>query len=126
VKARKPLIGVAVLAAVIAVAWAALRTSIPTIDQPTADLLSATADRWCEQWPDRKVLSDEWPMEVRQLCPQSVWVTPDGVYIKRGSRFVEEWGVFVHRSGSALKPSGGIDPSYRPLRGRVYWYEVKG
>lgn len=107
-------------------AWAILRTPVPEIDSPTADRLSATIDRWCEQFPNSVVPPEEWTEEVKQLRPHSVRVTPDGVYIERGSCFVESWGVFVHRTGSELRLSGGTDPSYRLLRGRVYWYEVKG
>jgi hypothetical protein len=119
------LIGVAVVAAVV-VAWASFRTTVPVIDQLTADRLLSTADKWCKQSPSRKIPPNEWTKEVRHLRPQSVWTTPDGVYIERGSRFVESWGVFVHRSRSTFRPSPGTDPGFRPIQGRVYWYEIKG
>lgn len=125
-RVRKPLLVAAVPAALLVVAWVALFPLVPAIDPPTADRLSAAADRWCEQSADRVVPPDEWPEEVRQLRPQYVWVTQDGVYIERGSFFVGSWGVFVLRTGSSLQPGRGTDPSYRALCSRVYWYEIKG
>lgn len=125
-KARKSLIVVAVLAADPLVAWVALRPSVPVIDPLAADRLVTAADQWCEQFPDQDIPSANWPEEVQQLRPQSVRVTPDGVYVERGAFFVEEWGVFIHRTGSTLRPSADTDPSIRPLQGRVYWYRIKG
>src|SRR5262245_23530060 len=81
VMARYTLIAVAVLAVLALAAWAVFRSPVPAIDLPTADRLSATADWWCEQSPDRTVPPDEWPPEVRQLRPEAVQVIPDGVYI---------------------------------------------
>ena len=125
-KPLRTLIAVAAVAVVFVAAWAVFRPQVPTIDPLTADELSAAADQWCEKLPNRTVPSDQWSTAVRQLCPQAVRVTADGVYIERGSRFVESWGVFILRSRSALRPSTDTDPSYHQLRGRVYWYEVKG
>ena len=125
-KARTSLIVVAVLAAVLLVVWGTSRSSVPAVDPLTADRLVATADQWCEQFPEQDIPSENWSEEVRQLRPHSVRVTPDGVYIERGSFIVEEWGVFIHRTGSTLRPSAGTDPSFRPLQGRIYWYEIKG
>ena len=125
-KARKLLIGFALVVAVLVAVWVLLPTSLPTIDPPTAEALSVTTDRWCEQPADRGIPPEEWPDEVQRLRPQSVRVSPDGVYIQQGSWLVEEWGVFIHRTGSNFRPSQGTDPSHRPLQGRVYWYEIKG
>lgn len=111
---------------VLVAAWAVYRSQVPNIDALTADELAAATDQWCELLPNGNVPAEQWPTAVRKLCPQAVRVTPDGVYIERGSRFVESWGIFILRSRSAFQPSTDTDPSYHRLRDRVFWYEVKG
>ena len=125
-KARTSVIVVAILAAVPLVAWVVSRSSVPAVDPLTADRLVATADQWCEQFPEQDIPAEIWSEEVRQLRPQSVRVTPDGVYVEQGSFFVQAWGVFILRTGATPQPSASTDPSYRPLQGRVFWYENKG
>jgi hypothetical protein len=125
-KPLRILVAAAAVTVVSIAVWAILRSRVPDIDPLTADELSATADQLCEQLPNRIVPPDQWPIAVRKLYPHSVLVSPDGVYIERGSWFVESWGVFVLRSRSAFRPTSDTDPCYHLLRGRVYWYEVKG
>lgn len=124
-KTWKALCACGVVAIVSAIPWVAFGSAVPEIDESTADRLAATADGWCTA-AVREVPPGEWTVEVQQLRPQAVKVTPDGVYIEQRTRFAESQGVFVLRSGSTFQPANGTDPSFRPLRGRVYWYEVKG
>ena len=123
---RNGFIAVAALTVIVVGSWAVLRSPVPDIDPPAADLLSAEADRWCNESPNRAIPQPEWPVKVQKLRPRTVRVTSDGLYIERGSRFMESWGILVLRTGSTFEPAEGNDPSYRLLRGRVYWYEVKG
>lgn len=125
-KPLRILVAVAGVIVVFVAAWAVFHSPVPDIDPTTADELAATTDTWCEQLPDRTIPPNEWPDAVRQLRPQAVRVTPEGVYLERGSLFVQSWGVFVLRSGTAFRPATDTDPSYHLLRGRLYWYEVKG
>lgn len=117
-------------AASLGLAWYCLRSPVPDIDPTTADQLAEAADRW---WRDRRgdrsawdVPEADWPTVVRRFAPKSARVSPDGVQIVVGSFFVEEWGLFVLPERSEFKPIEGSDPSYCQLKGRVYWYEIKG
>ena len=72
------------------------------------------------------VPTSRWPATIRMLQPQSVSTDSQGVYVKMGELFVEEWGYFVPWNAVAFDPSASGDPSYRALGSDVYWYEIKG
>lgn len=107
--------------------WLWLWPPVPEPDAPTAEALEVAAERWWR--PDgvhSTIPEADWPPELRRLAPRSVRVTPEGVYIPFGSRFVEEWGLFVLPAGSDFQPQSGTDPSFRLVRGRVYRYDIQG
>jgi hypothetical protein len=108
-------------------AWVGIRSHVPEPDPATAERLEAAAERWWQ--PDagrRGIPKAEWPVELLRLGPQAVTVAPEGVYIRFGSFFVAEWGLFLLPRGSPFEPRQGADPSYRSLQGRVYRYDIKG
>jgi hypothetical protein len=99
----------------------------PELDAATARQLEEASERcWPPDHPSQEIPERDWPPEFRRFDPNSVRVTPEGVYIKCGSFFVEEWGLFVLPGGSAFRPGQHRDPSYSHLKGRVYWYRITG
>jgi hypothetical protein len=114
-------------ASVVILVWLGMRAHVPEPDPATAERLEAAAERWWQ--PDgawRYILKADWPAELQRIGAQAVTVAPKGVYIRFGSFFVEEWGLFILPKGSTFEPRPGGDPSYLPLRGRVYRYYIKG
>lgn len=110
-----------------ALAWLALRSPVPSLDSSTAVLLEAAAERWWQPGIARRVIPPaDWSAAVRRLGPRGVTIAPEGVYLRFGSSFVEEWGLFILPRKSPMRPAQGTDPSYRRLRGRVYRYAIKG
>jgi hypothetical protein len=108
-------------------AWVGMRSPVPEPDPATAERLEAAAERWWQPDGQRREISKaDWPVELLPLAPKSVTVAPEGVYVRFGSFYVEEWGLFILPKGSAFQPGRGTDPSYRLLRGRVYRYDIKG
>ena len=125
-KLRKPLIVLAVAAVLVIASCVIWRWPISKMEPGQADQLSVLADHWCEQRMHDHIPEAEWPAEIRALSPTSVFVMPEGVYIERGSFCVEAWGIFVLRTGTPFQPKQAGDPSYRHIRDRVYWFEIKG
>jgi hypothetical protein len=107
--------------------WLWLRSPVPEPDQATAEALEVAAGLWWQPGgPIRRIPEADWPPELRRLRPEDVRVHPEGVFIKFGSSYVEEWGLFVLPVGSDLRPQLGTDPSFRLVRGRVYRYDIRG
>ena len=124
---RRRLLWVLLPLSLAALAWLALRSSVPSPDPSTAALLEAAAERWWQPGIARRgIPRADWPAAVRRLGPSRVTVAPEGVYLQFGSFFVEEWGLFILPRKSPLRPAQGTDPSYRRLRGRVYRYAIRG
>lgn len=115
---------VGAIAAVVIAAWF-FRSPIPSIDAVQAEELCAAADHLSE-WQEGDVQKSGWPEAIVRLAPKSVRVTDIGVYLELERFFVTEHGLFVLPSTSSYRPTPGGDPSYRLLRERVYWYEIKG
>lgn len=67
----------------------------------------------------------EWPAAIARLEPESVRTSREGLYIKTGSSFVRERGLFVPRSAYFL-PSPGSDPSHTVIGDGVYAYRIDG
>jgi hypothetical protein len=67
-----------------------------------------------------------WPPAIRELQPQGVQVSEDGVFVQRWNRFVEEEGVFIAFAGAPVSTALGHDPSFASIEPGVYWYKVKG
>lgn len=110
-----------------AFAWYVHATHIPEPDPLNCEQLEAAAERWWQ--PDGKlriIRPADWSPALRHLGPKDVFVNREGVYLRFGSFFVEDWGLFILPLGSPLQPKQGTDPSYRWQRGRVYKYEIKG
>ena len=105
-------------------AWC-LRSSVPNIDAATAEQLLVAADQLSERAPG-PIDEGQWPVAISKHSPQSVRVTKNGVYVELRSFFVTEEGLFLLPTNSSFNPAIGGDPSYRQLRERVYWYEIKG
>lgn len=109
------------------VAWLCLRSPVPEPDSATAERLEAAAELWWQPGgTGRDIPEADWPTELRRLGPEAVTVAAEGVYIRFGTRFVEAWGLFVLPRGSEFQPRQGADPSFRPVRGRIYRYDIKG
>jgi hypothetical protein len=73
-----------------------------------------------------EIAKADWPIELVRLQPKEVRVAPERVYVRFGSFFVAEWGLFILPKGSPFQPPRGGDPSYVSLGGRVYRYDIKG
>jgi hypothetical protein len=113
--------------ALVTLAWLVMRPPVPEPDPTSAERLEAAAERWWQ--PDRErweIPKADWPVEFLRFGAQAVTVASEGVYIRFGSFFVQEWGLFILPKWSSFQPKVGTDPSYRPLRGRVFRYEIKG
>lgn len=67
-----------------------------------------------------------WPTGIRELRPLSVRVVPQGVFVQRWKRFVEEEGIFVAFPGASVDTTAGRDPSFTLIAAEVYWYRIKG
>src|SRR4051794_31291059 len=96
-----------VFAAVITLgSWQLSRKWVPEPDEATATALQAAAERWWRpnDTTNRDIPEAEWPVELRRLQPERVWVNSAGVFMKFGSGFVEEWGLFVLHKGSDFRP----------------------
>jgi hypothetical protein len=107
--------------------WLWTLSPVPELDSATAEVLEASAEHWWRpDCPIRTIPQTDWPLKLRQLGPESVRVTPQGVFIVLGSLYVEEWGLFVLPSGSEHRPQTHSDPSFRLIRGRVYKYNIEG
>ncbi len=111
--------------AVVAITVWFFRSPIPRIDAAQAAELCAAADHLSEGKKDN-VQKSEWPEAISKLSPKSVRVTNEGVYVVRRSFFVTEAGIFLLPTNSSFQPTLQGDPSYRQLRERIYWYDVKG
>jgi hypothetical protein len=122
------LLGVCVPAVLVTLMCLWLWSPTPEPNPATAAALEAAAEKWWRPGISdyREIPKTDWPPELRRLGPRKVLVTPKGVYIPFGSRFVEEWGLFVLPEGSDFRPQESGDPSFRLLRGRVYRYYVVG
>ncbi|WP_444935072.1 hypothetical protein [Microbulbifer sp. JTAC008] len=53
-------------------------------------------------------------------CDQS------GAYIKYGSVFVSEYGLYMPAKGVTVVESDGSDPSYKKIHESVYSYKIRG
>jgi len=127
VKSRNAVIAFAFIPVILAVTWFLfLRSPVPDIAAEQAEQLGAIADGWYPQWTGKDVPESEWPPVVKRFRPKSVRVTPEGLYIVKERSGVQERGVFVHLTVSSFQLTPGGDPSYRLIRDRVYWYEIKG
>ena len=67
-----------------------------------------------------------WPPEFSALNPMAVTIAEEGVFVRLESRFTVEAGLFVAFAGRHAPGGAGTDPSFTPVAGAVYWYEVKG
>jgi hypothetical protein len=108
-------------------AWLGMRSPVPEPGPATARILEAAVERWWQ--PDgarREIPKSDWPAELLRLGPEAVFVAPEGVFVRFGSSYVKEWGLFLLPERSAFRPRQDTDPSYRSLRGRVYRYDIKG
>lgn len=114
----------AVLVAATITAWC-LRSAIPNIDAAAAEQLTDAADQLSEH-SDAFIPKAVWPDAISKLSPKSVRVTKNGVYVELRSFFVTQEGLFLLPTDSSFQPQVRGDPSYRQLRQRVYWYEIKG
>jgi len=77
--------------------------------------------------PDPVLVSPEsWPPAIREMNPERVRVTKQGVYITLHSSFVEEDGVFVAADPTATLAGREGDPAFEVMAPRVYWYKIKG
>jgi hypothetical protein len=113
------------LVAVLWLFW--VQSRVPEPDLATAEALEMVAGEWWRPGgPYRTIPEAEWPPELRRLGPRSVRVAAEGVFIRFGSLYVEEWGLFVLPAGSGFRPQPNTDPSFRAVRGRVFKYDIKG
>lgn len=71
-------------------------------------------------------IASPWPTAVADFDPDSVYRSPEGVYIATWDFFVEEGGVFLLDPQSSFAPSRGTDPAYEPVAGNVFTYHIRG
>jgi hypothetical protein len=95
------------------------------------DQLAAEAERLWEAngGPDgafATIAEADWPEAFRAFRPQAVRVDSRGVTLRTRSRFVEESGLFYLPLRSRFQPPARGDPSFRPMVGRSYFYDIKG
>jgi len=99
--------------------------SVPDIDSATSKELNAAAEKlWTTRLANHSadVPKTDWPNAISKFSPLGVRMNDDGVYVVLKRLFVEESGLFLLPMSSVFQPSTGGDPSYRQLRGQVYWY----
>jgi hypothetical protein len=67
-----------------------------------------------------------WPAAIRELQPQSVRVEANGVFVQRWKAYVEEEGIFIAFSATAVDTSPGREPLFTLIAPNIYWYRIKG
>ena len=125
-KHRKATLLLALMCVVVGTIWLIADSSGPNVDTLDDVKLSAAADQLVLRVPPGTVPQGEWPSEMRRIKPLGVRIGAEGVYLKMQSFFATEKGIFIHNTNSSFRPEKDGDPSYRPLRGKIYWYEIKG
>ena len=66
-----------------------------------------------------------WPEQILVLKPESVRLTPEGLYVVTSSWFVEEVGFFIPRYYGVLPDDSG-EPKFRRLHENLFSYRISG
>ncbi len=66
------------------------------------------------------------PISLSALHPKAVYINEEGIYIKIGSFFVEEWEFFYLRPNAVFSAATKSDPGYELMGKRLYRYRIKG
>ncbi len=116
------MVGKSVAVAFLVIALAACSPRLQPSD--LASLASAAPALLQDPLQAGDIPASKWPAAIARLKPDRVYATPDGLYIATSSFFVQEWGLFVPRSG--FTPQQGTDPSYTSIGQGIFSYHVKG
>jgi hypothetical protein len=100
---------------------------VPTLDEvEAAAVMHAGRDLLSKSGPEAIIPPEAWPAEIQNLKPESVRVRPEGLYIRTGSSFVEEVGLFVPSDPATFVPVPRSDPAYERVHDSLFSYYVAG
>jgi hypothetical protein len=114
---------------VIAGAASLLTACAPNVSESLAGDLAKDAkpllDSGCKD-PTRWVDPEQLPASFKQLQPERVAISKQGLNVTTRTFFVLAWGVFIPCDPRSFRPVPGGDPGYEPVGHDVYTYHIAG
>ena len=111
-----------------ALAAGGLVACAPSVSTSDAKVISKEVRPLLDAMCDGKspVSPDRWPPSLRALEPDTVQVTPEGLYARTSKFMASDYGVFVACHPDQFNPKGRVEPSFRSIGDGVYIYYVAG
>lgn len=68
----------------------------------------------------------DWPNILKDLNPERIYTTGNGVYIVMYRRFIEEHGIYIQFPGAKHPELRGTDQEFKVIEEDIFWYLIAG